>query len=228
MLKQCCLLLKYVNVFLVFCFFCFGLVSILRLQPKPFCVRLCVSCAVQYVQIKTVLKNKFDEFNDLLNDSVYTKDVGFDVNLPSVQFDQKTNTSAERDERLSTINECAANDTKLASIIVNIDSNDFPVSLIAQKLHSDNDILCAFKSLYLKYIDEKKAPFMINISSQNRKQLKISLDDDYFVQNCELANWSRKSLLLRLITEMDQAAFEVSELMLGSFARFQSSIKKQG
>ena len=40
----------------------------------------------QYVQIKNVLKQKFDEFNGLNNDPNCSENVAFGVNLPSLQF----------------------------------------------------------------------------------------------------------------------------------------------
>ena len=55
-----------------------------------------------------------------------------------------------------------------------------PISKIAKKLYNDNDIISAFKSLYNKYIDSQSAPFMINIASQNRDLLMISLDNKYY------------------------------------------------
>ena len=99
--------------------------------------------------------------------------------------------------------------------------------MIAQNLYNDNDIISAFKALYWIYKNEKNAPFMINISSRNRKQLKLSLDKDYYYHDekaCRLNDLSNEKLLLKSVSEIDQAAFEVSELMMGSFAKFQSSV----
>lgn len=187
------------------------------------------------MQIKTVLKKRFNEFNDLLNDPNYTSSVDFDVNLPNI--DDKL--SITDPQTINSPDSGADNINDENNIVINIDdmnnsgknqstcSCDFPVSVIAQKLCKDKDIIDAFQSLYLKYIDDKEAPFMINISYQNRKQLKISLDKEYYTQNCRLSSLSTKSLLLRLVFEMDQAAYEISELMVGSFVRFQASVAKK-
>ena len=170
--------------------------------------------------------------------------------------------------------------------------NSIPVSLIAKQLIDDLDIIGAFKSLYHKYIDPNHASFMINISSQNREKLIISLDGAFFKRRYsyldtnattqkrnivkqqeeqepqtssgigmgmgrqpslklkksfkmlsiavgasqvestlgntkalidvqyEENNQSVEWLLLRLFSEMDLAAVEVSKLMNDTFARF--------
>lgn len=184
---------------------------------------------IQYVQTKRVLKQRFDEFNHLLNDPTYCTNVGFDINLPRVQFksfkdiDQlTTDQSAEREAKTRDNN----NKDNITCTDIYIHDDDFPVSLIAQKLYNDDDIIEAFQRLYSKYINEKDAPFMINISSENRTRLKLSLHNQYYSRNCGLSNLTNKMLLLKLVSEMDKAAFEVSQIMLGSFARFQTSMKQ--
>ena len=144
-------------------------------------------------------------------DANHAQNVQFDVKLPNIEFESELQNgyNGPNMDVAST-----SNDSK---------DNDFPISLIAQKLYNDNNIIDAFKRLYSKYIDDQTAPFMINISSQNRKQLRLSLNDCN--PNCQLNDLSVKSLLLKLVTEMDQAAFEVSELMIGSFVRFQANMK---
>ena len=164
------------------------------------------------------MKQQFAEFDQLLNNPNHHETMSFDVTLPIVEFESSDGNGNANVDR-------GIDDSTNASTIMMVHTDNFPVSLIAQKLHNDKDIVSAFEALYSKYVDEKDAAFMINISSQNRKQLKLSLDKDYYCQqNCHLNDLSNEKLLLKLISEMDQAAFEVSELMLGSFARFQTSI----
>ena len=152
-----------------------------------------------------------------MNDSDHCENIGFDINLPKVEF--KEGNRKKTDPIVENVQSSITNMDYNPSVAIEISSSDFPVSLIAQKLYNDKDIIGAFEALYAKYINEKDAPFMSNISSQNRKQLKTSLEKKYHLN--ELTN---KNLLLKLVNDMDKAAFEVSELMLASFARFQSSI----
>ena len=169
------------------------------------------------------MKQTFEEFNQLLKDPKQHQKISFDITLPAVEFDDDLNdindhkTDSESDNNPNGVTMHAVTEAQDHT------GDSFPVSLIAQKLYNDKDIISAFQALYSKYIDEKDAPFMINISSQNRKQLKLSLDKDYCDrQNYHLNDLTNKTLILKLVTEMDQAAFEVSELMFGSFARFRS------
>lgn len=180
----------------------------------------------QYIQTKTVLKQNFDEFNELLNDPNHKQNLKFNVNLPSVEFTHKkklpvlVNVDSVSGQRRQGIQIDQSTVEKNPGI--NGHGNDFPVSLIAQRLFDDNSIIDAFKSLYLKYIDDENAPFMLNISSQNRKALELSLDEDTSVK---LNDLNDKELLSKLVPQMDQAALEVCESLFGSFARFQTTIK---
>ena len=57
---------------------------------------------------------------------------------------------------------------------------EIPISIIAVQLCVSNDIICAFKRLYKKYIDPNNACFMVNISSMNRETLVTLLDAKYY------------------------------------------------
>ena len=92
------------------------------------------------------------------------------------------------------------------------DTNYIPESLIAQKLrnglqsNANNETKCvhiinAFKLIYGKYVDDKNALYMINISSANRKKLKHLFDHKYYqheMKQKENSDKKRKSLSLSL------------------------------
>lgn len=67
-----------------------------------------------------------------------------------------------------------------------------PYSVIAKELEQDGDIIKAFKSLYNKYIDSNKAPFMVNIASRQREILTHSLNETYYKQQSGMNNSDSK------------------------------------
>ena len=129
----------------------------------------------------------------------------------------------------SSDNEAATQNINDMNNSSNSNDNGIPVSKIVQKLmqvfaandssrmkekahnnNSNNDnhtqdgfnIIWAFQSLYNKYVNGNGAPFMINIASNTRQQLMISLDNGYYrrskglrSKNNNLMSKSIKSLL---------------------------------
>ena len=168
----------------------------------------------EYVQVKTVLEYKFEILSQLISNN--KRDMGFDVKMPKISQ--------------SLLNESGD------------DQFDLPLSKIAIKLYHDKNVRIAFKSLYNKYINGTNAPFMINIGSRQRNSLmelfdcryyqkvvlaqtnnvnsKIALIDDQFVENNQSMEW----LLKCIITQMDVAANEITQLINDSFRRFKHQI----
>ena len=190
----------------------------------------------EYIQIKNVLKMKFESiFTKLNQDSDIEKKIGFDVSFPAIDLDENKGNN---------INNSALN---LLATVTTVTTT--PVSLMAKKLYHDLDVINAFECLYNKYIDPKNAPFMINISSIDRKRILIAFSKKderksltsfqlhmrshanvennknvkmVIEQEFDKNNKSTEWLLIYVLTKFDGAAHQVSRLMSNAFMRYQS------
>ena len=182
----------------------------------------------EYLQIKTVLEYKFEIFDQLVQEN--PKGMGFDLAMPKIsQNDLQTEFGSK----------------ELNSGSGSGGDHDLPVSMIAKQLFNDSNVIVAFKSLYRKYIDANNAPFMINISSRQRRSLMMSLDNQYYSKTMkrnnnsnnsdgsgiamiddefENNNKSNKWLLTQVVEKMDITAKEITKLMNDSFLRFTNEI----
>lgn len=118
----------------------------------------------EYIQIKNVSKIKFDDiFANMYQDNNTKKKIEFNVPFPGIDE------SLLLDESNDSHNNSSDRDISIIATVNTVTTP--PVSLIAKQLYNDSNIINAFQCLYNKYIDPQNAPFMINISSTDRKQI---------------------------------------------------------
>ena len=159
----------------------------------------------EYIQVKNVLKNSYQSiWESMMNDKEKNRHIKFNVPLSNVSGENfKKNNGipvSKIAKQLSDsinieINSINNSENKKEENYNNENRNDGQDDRkddglqLQDKKKKENNCECglfvirSFSILYSKYIDENNAPFMINIASLTRNNLKCSLDAKYYLQS---------------------------------------------